>query len=115
MLEGDNLLVCECIGLGNDGDQVDLGVQPTHDLDVERLERVTSGLNEVDAGMDAVVDNVHAVDLVLGIEIGIEALLNVLDDRAPGLVVVDKVTETRSIDNVQSQTYTILLNVGTDG
>jgi hypothetical protein len=90
-------------------------VQPTHDLNVERLERVTGGLNEVHAGMDAVVDNVHAVDLVLGIEISIEALLDVLDDRAPGLVVVDKVTKSRSIDNVQSQTNTVLLNVCTDG
>jgi hypothetical protein len=76
---------------------------------------VTGGLNEVHAGMDAVVDNVHAVDLVLGIEISIEALLDVLDDRAPGLVVVDKVTKSRSIDNVQSQTNTVLLNVCTDG
>jgi hypothetical protein len=90
-------------------------VQPTHDLNVERLERVTGGLNEVHAGMDAVVDNVHAVDLVLGIEISIEALLDVLDDGAPGLVVVDKVTKSRSIDDVQSQTNTVLLNVGTDG
>lgn len=76
---------------------------------------MTSGLNEVHAGMDAVVDNVHAVDLVLGIEVGIEALLDVLDNRAPRLVVVDKVTESRSIDDVQSQAYTVLLNVCTDG
>lgn len=90
-------------------------MQPTHDLDVERLERVTSGLNEVHAGVDAVVDNVHAVDLVFGIEIGIEALLDVLDDRAPGLVIVDEVAKARSIDDVQSQAYTVLLNVCTDG
>ena len=90
-------------------------MQPAHDLDVERLKRVTGRLNEVHTGMDAVVDNVHAVDLVLGIEIGIETLLDVLDDRAPGLVVVDKVTKARSINDVQSQTYTVLLNVCTDG
>ena len=114
-LEGDDLLVCECVGLGNDGDQVDLGVQSAHDLNIERLERVTGGLNEVHTGMDAVVDNVHAVDFVLSIEVGIEALLDVLDDRAPRLVVVDKVTKARSINNVQSQTYTVLLNVCTDG
>lgn len=115
MFEGDDLLISECISLGDDWDEVDLGVQSTHDLDVERLERVTSGLNEVHTGMDTVVDNVHAVDLVLGIKISIEALLDVLDNGAPGFVVVDEVTETRSVDNIQSETYAILLNVCADG
>lgn len=38
LFEGDDFLVRECIGLGDDRDEVDLGVQSTHDLDVERLE-----------------------------------------------------------------------------
>jgi hypothetical protein len=114
-LEGDDLLISECVGLGDDRDQVDLGVESAHDLNVERLKRVTGGLNKVHAGMDTVVDDVHAVDLVLGIEVGIKALLDVLDNGTPGLVVVDKVTKSRSINDVQSQTYTILFNVCTDG
>ena len=40
-------------------------MKPTHNLDVERLEGVTGWLNEIDACVDTVVDNVHAVDLVL--------------------------------------------------
>lgn len=115
LFEGDDLLICESIGLGDNRDQVDLGVQSTHDLNVERLERVTSGLNEVHAGMDTVVDDVHAIDLVLGIKISIEALLDVLDDGAPGLVVVDEITETGSIDDIQSETYAVLFNVCADG
>jgi hypothetical protein len=102
LLEGGNLVVGESVGLCDDGNQVDLGVQAAHNLDIERLERVTSWLNEVDTSVDAVVNNVHAVDLVLGIQVCIEALLDVLNDWAPGVVIVDKVSETRGVDHSQA-------------
>lgn len=41
------------------------------------------GLDEEDAGVDPVIDNVHAVDLVLSIQVSVEALLDVVDNRAP--------------------------------
>ena len=44
---------------------------------------MTSGLDEVDASVNTIVDNVHPVDLVLGLKIGIKALFDVLDDRSP--------------------------------
>lgn len=90
-------------------------MEAAHNLDIQRLEGVTSGLDEVDTGVDAVVDNVAAVNLVLGLQVGVEALLNILDNRAPGVVVVDKVTEARSIDDAQAETDTVLLNVGAGG
>jgi hypothetical protein len=90
-------------------------VKAAHDLNVEGFERVASGLNEEDASVDAVVDNVHAVDLVLGVEVRIIALLDVVDNGAPRLIVVDEVTEARSVDNSQTQTDTSLLNIGADG
>lgn len=114
-LEVGNLLVGEGIRLGDDGDQVDLGVEAAHDLDVEGLEGVTGGLDEEDTGVNSVVNNVHAVDLVLGIEVGVESLLNVVDDGSPRLVVVDEVAESRSVNNGQAETDTGLLNVGADG
>ena len=76
---------------------------------------MTSRLNEVDTGVDTVVDNVHAVDLVLGIQVSIEALLDVLNDWAPGVVVVDKVTKTRSVNDSQAQANSVLLDIGADG
>ena len=79
------------------------------------LRRVASRLDEVDACVNAVVDNVHAVDLVLSFEVCIKSLFNVLDDGPPGVVVVHKVTKARCIDDGQAQTYTVLFNVGTDG
>jgi hypothetical protein len=102
LLESIDLFVGQGIRLGNDGDQVDLGVQSLHDLNVERLQRVASGLNEEDAGVDTVVNDVHPVDLVLSIEIGVKALLNVVGDGTPRLIVVDKVTKARGIHNSQS-------------
>ena len=37
-LEGSDFLVGQSISLGNDWDQVDLGVKSTHDLDVKWLQ-----------------------------------------------------------------------------
>ena len=57
------------------------------------------GLDEEDASMNAVVDDIHAVDLVLRIQVGIESLLNVVRDGAPRLVVVDKVAKAGRVHN----------------
>lgn len=89
-------------------------MQSAHDLDVERLKRVPGGLNEVDAGMDAVVDDVHAVNLVLGVEVGVKSLLNVLHDRSPRVVVIDEVTKAGRVHHGQAQADAVLLNVGAD-
>lgn len=74
---------------------------------------MASGLDEVDTGMDPVVNDVCAVDLVLGLEEGIVSLLNVLHNWAPGVIVVDKVSKAGSIDNGQAKTDAVLLNIGT--
>jgi hypothetical protein len=58
-------------------------VKAAHDLNVKRLQGVAGRLDEVNASMDAVVNNVHTVDLVLSFQVGIEALLDVLDNRSP--------------------------------
>jgi hypothetical protein len=90
-------------------------VKATHNLDVERLERMASGLDKENASVDSVVNDIHTVDLVLGIEVGIVTLLNVVDNGTPGLVVIDKVTKAGGINNGQAETDTSLLNVGADG
>lgn len=115
LLEKGNLFVGQGISLGNDGNQVDLGVQAAHHLNVQRLEGVASRLDKVDTCMHTVVHNVHPVDLVLGIKVCVEARLNVLNDWAPGVVIVYKVSEAGSVDHGQSQTHSALLDIGTDG
>lgn len=89
-------------------------MEAAHDLNIQGLQGVAGGLNEIDAGMNAVVNNVHTVDFVLGVEVGIEPLLDVLDDRAPGVVVVDKVTEAGGVDNGQTEPDAILLDISAD-
>ena len=102
LLEQCNFFIGKSVGLGNNRDEVDLGVKSAHDLNIEGLERVAGRLDEVDTGVHAVIDNVHAVDLVLGIKISIEPLLNVLHDWSPRVIVVDKVTESRGINHRQT-------------
>ena len=50
-----------------------------------RDSRVTCGLNEVQAGVDAVVNDLLPVDPVLLLEIGVETRLNVLHDGLPAV------------------------------
>lgn len=90
-------------------------MKSAHHFHVKRLQRVAGWLDEVNTSVNAVVDNVHAVDLVLSVEVGIEALLNVFHNWAPRFRVVYKVTEARCVDDGESQTDTVLLNVGADG
>jgi hypothetical protein len=109
------VVVCHSVGLGNDGDQVDLGVELLHDLNVEGLQRVAGRLDEVDNCVNAVVYDIHAVHLILRLKVGIEPLLNVLDDGIPRLVVVDEIAKAGSVDDRQSQADAVLLDVGADG
>jgi hypothetical protein len=76
---------------------------------------VACRLDEVDTSMNSIVDDVHTIDLVLGLEICIESLLNVFDDGPPGIIVVDEITESWSVHDGQSKSHTILLNICTDG
>ena len=90
-------------------------MESLHNLNVERLERVASRLDKVHTGVDTVVDDVYAIDLVLGIKVGIETLLDIVDNRAPRLIVVDKVSETRGIDDSETQTDPVLFELGGNG
>jgi hypothetical protein len=114
-LEVRDFLISKSVGLSNDGDKVDFGVEASHDFNIQRLERVAGGLDEKHACVDAVVHDVHTVDLVLGIEVGIVPLLDVVNNWSPGLVIVHKVAKTRSVNHGQSETNTGLLDIGADG
>jgi stage III sporulation protein SpoIIIAA len=90
-------------------------MKSAHDLDVERLQCVASGLNKIHTGVNSVVHDIHSVDLVLGIKVGIKALLNVIHNWSPRLIIVDEITKSRGINNSQTQTNAILLDIGTNG
>ena len=90
-------------------------MQPAHNLNVKGLQGVTGGLDEVDARVDPVVDDVGTIDLVLGLQVSVVSLLDVLDNRTPRVIVVHKVTKARRVDDSQTETDTVLFDVGTDG
>lgn len=115
LLEVRNLFISKRVSLGDDGNEVDFGVQSAHHLDVQGLERVASRLNKVYASMHAVVNNVHPVHLVFCVKVGIKALLNVFHDRSPRVVVVHKVAESGSVDDGETKANTVLLNVSANG
>lgn len=75
---------------------------------------MTGGLDEVDTCVHTVVNNVHTVDSVLSLEVRIEALLNVLDNGAPRVIVVDEVSESGGIDNGQTEANAVLLDISAD-
>jgi hypothetical protein len=72
---------------------------------------VAGGLNEEQAAVDAgVLDVALTLRGKLLSEVGRVLVLDVLDDRVPAAVVVDQVTVTRSIDDVEAKTDAILLD-----
>lgn len=78
------------IALGNDRDQIDLVVHSLHELDIQGLERVTRGGNEVQAGIDTRVGDLAAIDTVLLLQVGIEAALDCSQDGLPAIEVGGK-------------------------
>lgn len=86
LLEGSNLLVGHGVRLSDDGDQVDLLVKTLHELNIESLERVAGGGDEVQASVDTGVGDLAAVDSVLLVEVGIEAALDGFQDGLPAIL-----------------------------
>src|SRR5271156_6032645 len=82
LLEVCNLFICQGIRFGDHWDEVDLGMQLGHDLDVQGLQRVASRLNEIDT-------SVHPVGI------------DVLDNWPPSLLIVHKVSKARRINDRQ--------------
>lgn len=116
VLESLTLLQSQSVGLCNDGDDIDNLAQLLQDDDIDGLESVTSGLDEVQAAVDAgVLDVAVALGCELLAQVGRVLVLDVLDDGVPASVVVDQVAVSRSVDNVQAQTDAVLLNDVSDG
>ena len=127
LLERTTLLEREGVGLSNDGHDVDDIRQLLENNNVDGLESMSRWLDEEEAAVDS---GVLDVSLSLGgellAEIGRVLVLDVLDDGIPAAdnqhwnevadrmyspsVVVDLVTITWCIHDIESQSYAILLN-----
>ena len=114
MLKRRDLFIRQCVSLCDDGYQVDLSVQFAHNLHIKRLQGMSGRLDEIHASMDAIIHNVHSIDLVFSIQVCVKSLLNVLDYGIPGFIIVNEVAKARCVNNSQAKTNTILLNISTD-
>src|SRR3569833_148010 len=73
----------ERIRLGNDGDEVDSGAESLHHLDVQRLESVARGADEVQAGVHSQVDLVLTAGLLLLQHVRLVLVVQELNDGHP--------------------------------
>jgi hypothetical protein len=64
-LELEEVIGAKCVCFCDNGNEVDAAGQTLHDLDVERLQAVTSGADEVETSVDAQVDALATARLLL--------------------------------------------------
>lgn len=102
LLELGQINRAQGISLGNNRDQVDSGAESLHDFNVERLQGVPGGTDEVETGVDTKVDLVLAARLLLLEHVRFMLVVKELDDGHPGVAVVDIVTETRGVNDSQT-------------
>lgn len=94
--------MAQSVSLGNNGDEVDTRAQALHHLDVKRLEGVSGGSDEVQAGVNAHIDLVGTAGLLLLEHVRLMLVVQELDDGLPGVTVVDIVAEAGGINNGQA-------------
>lgn len=58
-------------------------MQTAHELDVDGSQSMARGLDEVEAGVNAVVDELGSVDSVFLFQICVESSLDVVNNRLP--------------------------------
>jgi len=120
-----SLLQSETISLGNDRHHIHSFAQLLQHDNIDRLQRMAGGANEIQAAVDAGILNVPlSLRCKLLAQICTVLILNVLDNGIPATVVVHEVAIARCVNNVKAQTDAILfddvrhgLNLGslTDG
>lgn len=109
LLEGSTLLKGKGVRLGDNRDNVDDLAELLEDSDVDGLEGVAGGVDEEDTAVDAGVGDealTHGGQLLA--EVSRVLVLDVLDDRVPALVIVDEVSVTGGVDDVQLETDAVL-------
>lgn len=116
LLELLALLNGQSVCLGNDRHHVDHIRQLLQDNNINGLERVARWLDEKETAVDTgILDVALSLCSELLAQVRGVLILDVLDDGVPTAVVVDKVAVTGSIDNVESESDTVLLNVVRNG
>jgi hypothetical protein len=98
LLELEQVCRAQSVGLGYHGNQVDARAQLLHDLNVEGLQGVARGADEVQTGVDTEVNLVCAARLLLLQHVRLVLVVEELDDGLPRVAVVDVIAEARGVD-----------------
>ena len=99
LLELCEVVGCESVSLGDDGNQVDARAQALHHLNVEGLQGVSGGSDEVQACVDTHVNLLSSAGLLLLEHVGLMLVVQEFDNRLPRITVVHVVSKSRGINN----------------
>lgn len=102
----------EGVGLSDNRNEVDTSAKTLHDLNVERLQSVASGADEVQASVDTEVDLLSTLGLLLLKHVRLMLVVQELDDGLPRVAVVDVVTEARGVNDSEADCWADKRNVG---
>lgn len=91
--------LAEGICLCNDWDQVDSGAKSLHNLNIQWLQGVSRGSDEIQAGVYAEIDLVCAARLLFLQHVRLVLIVQEFNDGHPGITVVHIVTETRRVND----------------
>lgn len=111
LLESLALLGGKRISLGNHRHNVDDIGQLLENNNIDGLQRVAGGLNEEEAAVNAgVLDVALTLGRELLAQVGGVLVLDILDNGVPAAVIVDEVSVSRGIDNVESEAHAVFLD-----
>jgi hypothetical protein len=83
LLEFGQISWGESVGLGYHWDEIDTGTQPLHDLNVQWLESVAGGTDEVQACMHTQIDLLRSARLLLLKHVALVLVIQELNDGLP--------------------------------
>ena len=105
------LLQRQTVRLRNHRNHIHRLAQLLQHHNINRLERVAGGGDEIQAAMDASVLNVAlALRGELFAQVGAVLVLDVLDDGVPAAVVVDEVAVAGRVDDIETEAHAVLFN-----
>jgi hypothetical protein len=114
LLENEEVVLGEGVGFSNNRDEIDTRAETLHDLDVERLQSVSGGPNEVQATMDPEVGLLPTLGLLFLSHIGLVLVIDEIDDWGPRVTVVDIVAESWGVNDAELDFELLLLELGLD-
>lgn len=114
MLEDDQVVGAHCVCFCYDRDQIDSSTQSLHNLDIQRLQCVSSRSNKVETSMNSEIRLVLSLWLLLLSHVHLMLVVKEVNDGCPAVSIVDIVAKARCVDDSQLDLELLLLELGLD-